>query len=137
MPFTKILKITKKKIPLHVFMFEGFFDKKDFDEFKKQFDECLSGERFGAVFDMSKVTGAQKDLVLEQAKYMGEYAKDAKIKIIATSIVVTSDLITTILKVLFSIRKPTASNLITNTFAEALEFVEDNITLDDKKVRKG
>lgn len=100
-----------------------FEDVQGFDEF---FNRFLNGSvPFKVFFDLRKLKSAPMDVIKSLVKHMVSFESRATEKVVATSVLVGSKPIESVLNLLFSFRKPTTPTKVTSTLEEACEFLDE------------
>lgn len=127
MPFVyELQKI--KTFDYYYFIFSGTLTADDFKNFKEKFSVLIKSQ-LTVIFDLREVKSVPLQLIQEQANYMREYEEFARKNLIASSIIIKSKVIQTLLSMLFGIRKPVAPNYISSTYEDSYEFITDHISL--------
>lgn len=107
--------------------------KEDLEYFRRQFSQI--DENFCAIFDFSQATKIPIDLVIEQLKYIREYEAMVKGRLVASSILVQSQM-KKIINTAFKVIRPASPCLASCDAMDCREFVQDHLELWEIESRK-
>lgn len=134
MPF-ETRQYKRKYCITHHLKFSGVLSFDDFQSFKIYFNKILEGDKFCALFDMRDVTSVPTNLMWEQVKYMKEYTEQAKIKLVASAIILSSPWMKNLLDGFLKLVTLCAPNLIVTDLNDGQEFVDDNAFIVRKSLK--
>ena len=105
----------------------GVFCLKDVEKFATFFEEYLYGqeEPFKVLYDLRQVENMKLESITAIVKHMIKYEKVVKNKLLASSAIVGSSFVESLVNGLFAIRKPTTPFKITSDIQKACDFLNE------------
>jgi len=104
----------------------GVLSVQDVDGFSSFFNTHLKGDTpFKVLFDLRKLNSASANAIKPLVKCMTSFESLSQGKVVASSVLVSSPTIESILNFLFSLNKPTTPTKVTSDLTQACDFLNE------------
>ena len=98
----------------------------DVEEFTTFFNKHLHGKKqFNVLFDLRKLKSAPKEVMIKMGSYISNFEILAVGKVLASSVIINSKTIETLLNILFKINPPTTPTKVTSDLKVGCSFLDE------------